>query len=53
MARRSGIKTMSYFILGIPVESYDEALHTIDFAKRIKTDFAQFSILSPFPGTRL
>ena len=53
MTRRSGIKTMSYFILGIPVETYDEALHTIDFAKKIKTDFAQFSILSPFPGTKL
>jgi anaerobic magnesium-protoporphyrin IX monomethyl ester cyclase len=53
MTRRAGIKTMSYFILGIPVETFDEALHTIDFAKKIKTDFAQFSILSPFPGTEL
>jgi len=51
--RRAGIKTMGYFILGIPVETYEESLHTIDFAKKIKADFAQFSILSPFPGTQL
>lgn len=53
MTRRVGIKTMSYFILGIPVETFEEALYTIDFAKKIKTDYAQFSILSPFPGTEL
>ena len=53
LTHKAGIKTMAYFILGIPVETYDEALHTIDFSRKIKTDYAQFSILSPFPGTKL
>ena len=51
--RSAGIKTVGYFILGIPVETYEDALRTIRFASEIKTDFAQFSILSPMPGTRL
>ena len=49
--RRAGIRTMGYFILGIPVETYDDALRTIDFASEIKADYAQFSVLSPIRGT--
>jgi anaerobic magnesium-protoporphyrin IX monomethyl ester cyclase len=53
MTRKAGIKTMGYFILGIPVETYNDALNTIQFAIELKTDYAQFSVLSPLPGTRL
>ncbi len=49
--RKAGIRTMGYFILGIPVETYEEARKTIDFALELKADYAQFSILSPFPNT--
>lgn len=49
--RKAGIKTMGYFILGIPVETYDDALKTTDFACQIKADYAQFSVLSPIQGT--
>ena len=51
--RKAGIKTMGYFILGIPVETYEEAQHTIQFAIDLKADYAQFSILSPMPGAEL
>ncbi len=51
--RKMGIKTMGYFILGIPCETYEDALRTIRFAIKLKTDYAQFSVLSPLPGTRL
>lgn len=51
--RKAGIKTLGYFILGLPIETYEEALATIDFAVALKCDFAQFSILCPLPGTRL
>ena len=53
LTHNAGIKTMGYFILGIPVETYKDALGTIEFAIQLKTDYAQFSVLSPFPGTRL
>jgi len=51
--RKAGIKTMGYFILGIPVETYEDAQKTIQFAIDLRADYAQFSILSPLPGTVL
>jgi len=53
LTRKAGIKTMAYFILGIPVESYHDELYTIEFAKEIKPTYAQFSILSPYYGTKV
>lgn len=53
MTRKAGIKPMGYFVLGIPVETYDEEIGTIEFAIEIKAAYAQFSVLSPTPGTKL
>ena len=51
--KKAGIRTMGYFILGIPVETYEDSLRTIDFAVSIGADYAQFSVLSPFPNTAM
>jgi radical SAM superfamily enzyme YgiQ (UPF0313 family) len=53
LTRKAGIKPMGYFVLGIPVETFEEELHTIGFAKEIRASYAQFSVLSPTPGTKL
>lgn len=53
LTRQAGIETMAYFILGIPVESYEQELRTIEFAKEINPTYVQFSMLSPLYGTRL
>ena len=53
LTRRAGIKPMGYFVLGIPVETFDEEINTIEFAREIEAAYAQFSVLSPTPGTRL
>lgn len=53
LTRQAGIRPMAYFILGIPVETYAQGLETIRFAKELNPEYAQFSILSPFPGTKL
>jgi radical SAM superfamily enzyme YgiQ (UPF0313 family) len=53
LTRRAGIKPMAYFVLGIPVETYEDELDTIEFAKEIRPAYAQFSVLSPVRGTRL
>jgi len=53
LTRAAGIKTIGYFILGIPVETYEDALNTIRFAVDLKADYADFHVLSPLPGTRL
>ena len=53
LTHRAGIKTMAYFILGIPVETYEDEPKTIALAKRINATYAQFSILSPYYGTKI
>jgi len=53
LTRQAGIRPMAYFILGIPVETFEQSLRTIEFAKELNPDYAQFSILSPYPGTKL
>jgi len=53
LTSRAGIRPMAYFLLGIPVETYNEEIGTIEFAKEIRAAYAQFSVLSPTPGTKL
>jgi radical SAM superfamily enzyme YgiQ (UPF0313 family) len=53
LTRKAGIRTMAYFILGIPVETYEDEIRTIEFAKKIRPTYAQFSILSPYYGTKV
>lgn len=53
LTRKAGIRPMAYFILGIPVETFAQGLRTIELAKELNPDYAQFSILSPYRGTKL
>lgn len=53
LTHQAGIKPMAYFILGIPVETFEQSLQTIRLAKELRPDYAQFSILSPYRGTDL
>ena len=48
-----GIETVAYFILGHPYETRETIRDTIDFARKLKADVAEFSIMTPFPGTEL
>ncbi len=52
-SREVGLQVIGYFMLGSPGETPDTVRQTIDFAKRLKVDFAQFSVTTPFPGTEL
>ncbi len=53
LTHKAGIRPMAYFILGIPVETFEQGLKTIEFARELKPEYAQFSILSPYKGTKL
>ncbi len=53
MVRRDGIYTACSFILGAPMETEDEMMWTIETAIRLNPDYAQFSVLTPYPGTEL
>ena len=51
--RESGIKVLGYFIFGIPVETFEEELESVEFAISLNLDYVQFASLSPFPGSKL
>jgi len=51
--RKYGIQSMASFIIGDPEETRDMIKNTVKFAKMLNPDIAQFSILTPYPGTQL
>ncbi|MCX6995559.1 MAG: radical SAM protein [Kiritimatiellaeota bacterium] len=51
--RAAGIKTMGFYMLGNIGETQATMQATIDFARRVGTDYAQFLIAVPYPGTAL
>ncbi len=53
ISREAGLQTIGYMMIGSPGETLETIRQTIDFAKKLKLDFAQFSITTPFPGTEL
>lgn len=48
-----GIETRGSFILGLPGETPERAMETIDFAVELDLDYAQFTLNTPFPGTEM
>jgi radical SAM superfamily enzyme YgiQ (UPF0313 family) len=49
-----GIKSKGFFMFGLPNESEEDAMKTIEFAKLLKGEglsSADFYIMTPFPGT--
>jgi anaerobic magnesium-protoporphyrin IX monomethyl ester cyclase len=53
MAHRVGIKTRGSFMLGLPTETREDSLATIDFALSLPLDIAKFNLAVPYPGTEL
>jgi len=52
-AKEVGLKVYTPFIFGIPGETFEEGLKTIEFACELNPDIANFHALTPFPGTEL
>ncbi len=53
LAKKAGIVTQGFFIFGLPGETEKSIRESINFAKRIPLDKAQFLILDVFPGSLL
>jgi len=53
LTKKAGIETLAYFIIGSPTESYSEIEQTISFAKELDPDYCHFSIMTPYPATKL
>lgn len=53
MLKQNGLQIHASYILGGLHETVKTIHETIHFAKRLDTDVAQFSILTPYPGTAI
>lgn len=51
--KEAGIEVRGSFMLGLPGETPELAEQTIRFAIELDPEYAQFSITTPYPGTRL
>ena len=52
-ARKAGIKTTGFFMLGGPWDTLETMEKTVRFAIKANPDYAQFSIATPYPGSEL
>ena len=52
-AQEVGLRVSTPFMFGIPGETFEEGLQTIDFAVDLNPDIANFHAITPFPGTYL
>ncbi|HXY53268.1 MAG TPA: radical SAM protein [Nitrospirota bacterium] len=52
-AHAVGLKVSTPFMFGIPGETFEEGLKTIEFAVKLNPDMANFHAITPFPGTYL
>ncbi|MGB8234114.1 MAG: radical SAM protein, partial [Methanobacterium sp.] len=51
MAKDVNLEVLTSFILGYPGETEEDMNTTIDFSTKLNSDYCQYSILTPFPGT--
>lgn len=52
-ARKAGLRTLGSFVIGFPYETAEDIKATIKFSNRVGVDLAQFTVATPYPGTRL
>lgn len=52
-AKAVGLRVSMSFLFGIPGETYEDGLKTIEFAIGLDPDLANFHAVAPFPGTDL
>ena len=52
-AKEAKLLALGAFIIGFPNERKEDIRRTIKFSKEVGVDYAQFTIATPYPGTRL
>ena len=51
MAKRAGLETLGYIMIGSPGETEAHVHRSINFVKNLGADYVHFSIMTPFPST--
>ncbi len=52
-ANEAGLNTLGSFIIGFPDDTVKDVKTTVNFSKKVGVTVAQFTIATPYPGTRL
>ncbi len=52
-AKEVELNALGSFVIGFPYETEEDIRSTIRFANKVNVDLAQFTIATPYPGTRL
>jgi len=50
-AQSKGMQILAHYILGFPNENRESIEETINLSKYLGTDFANYNVFTPFPGT--
>ncbi|OPZ23090.1 MAG: Radical SAM superfamily protein [candidate division BRC1 bacterium ADurb.BinA364] len=53
ICKRHGLRTHGFFVIGLPWETERTLEQTLRFAREVDTDFFDFNIAYPLPGTEL
>lgn len=53
VCKRHGLRTHAFFVIGMPWETRETLAETYKLARRLDTDFFDFNIAYPLPGTEL
>jgi radical SAM superfamily enzyme YgiQ (UPF0313 family) len=51
VCRRAGLRTHAFYVIGLPWENKETLSATLELAERLDTDFFDFNIAYPLPGT--
>ncbi|MDC1357007.1 B12-binding domain-containing radical SAM protein [Pseudomonadota bacterium] len=51
LLEKVGIKVKAMYIFGLPNDDQTTIINTINYALKLNTFFAQFSVFTPYPGT--
>lgn len=52
-AKKVGLETIGFFIIGLPGETEESMERTIQFAIEVDPMIANFSMMTPYPGTKV
>ncbi|MBX3014573.1 MAG: cobalamin-dependent protein [Caldilineaceae bacterium] len=52
-AKEIGLETIGFFIIGLPGDTRETMQRTIDFAIELDPVIANFSMMTPYPGTKV
>jgi len=53
LAKEEGFRVLTYFMFGLPGEGPDEARSTLELALELDSDYAEFNVCIPYPGTAM